>query len=39
MGIYGYGFDVFNTPMYLPFWHMLETNQSLPRPRHRLHEN
>ena len=24
MGIYGYEFDVFNTPMYLPFWHMLQ---------------
>jgi len=24
MGIYGYEFDVFNAPMYLPFWYMLQ---------------
>ncbi|MDD4099140.1 MAG: DUF4838 domain-containing protein [Lentisphaeria bacterium] len=24
MGIYGYEFDVFNVPMYLPFWNMLQ---------------
>ncbi len=23
MGIYGYEFDVFNTPMYLPFWNLI----------------
>ncbi len=31
MGIYGYEFDVFNTPMYLPFWNMLQDEIKLYR--------